>query len=471
NDTLKKRFDFALADTLRQAEHTLSPESENLLAGVGAPFSGPSDIREQLVASDIPWPTVTLSTGKQVRLDDQTYTLNRDAPNRADRKLVFDTFWAEYGKFQNSLGAAYLSHVKADVFRKKARKYPTSLAAALSGNNVPEGVYRTLVAETNKGLPQLHRYFELRRKLLGLPDMAYYDIYPPLVALDKKVTVPEMRGITMDAVKPLGPEYAEIFAKATAGKWMDPLPRPGKKSGAYMNPGAAYDVHPYLLLNLGENYSGLTTYAHEWGHAMHTLLANKNQVYEKSDYPIFTAEIASTCNEELLAAYMVAKAKTKQEKIFYLGQQLEAIRGTFYRQAMFAEFELAAHDRAEAGEGLSGEKFSAIYLDLLKRYHGPKVVVSDTYASEWAYIPHFYNSFYVYQYATCISAASYFAQSIRKGGAKERDNYLSVLRAGGSAYPYDILKRAGLDMASPAPYQAVVATFKDTLDQVEALIA
>ncbi|MEO5493169.1 MAG: oligoendopeptidase F [Sphingomonas sp.] len=471
NDTLKKRFDFALADTLRQADHTLSPESENLLAGVGAPFSGPSDIREQLVASDIPWPTVTLSTGKQVRLDDQAYTLNRDAPNRADRKLVFDTFWAAYGKFQNALGAAYLSHVKADVFRKKARKYPTSLAAAVSGNNVPEAVYRSLVAETNNGLPQLHRYFELRRRMLGLPDMAYYDIYPPLVALDKKVTVPEMRGITAEAVKPLGPEYAEIFAKATAGKWMDPLPRPGKKSGAYMNPGAAYDVHPYLLLNLGENYSGLTTYAHEWGHAMHTLLANKYQVYEKSDYPIFTAEIASTCNEVLLAAYMVAKAKTKQEKIFYLGQQLEAIRGTFYRQAMFAEFELAAHDKAEAGEGLSGEKFSAIYLDLLKRYHGPKVAVSDTYASEWAYIPHFYNSFYVYQYATCISAASYFARSILKGGAKERDNYLSVLKSGGSAYPYDILKRAGLDMASPAPYQAVVATFKDTLDQVEALIA
>lgn len=471
NATLKKRFDFALADTLRQADHTLSPEGENLLAGVGAPFSGPGEIRGQLVASDIPWPTITLSTGKQVRLDDQTYTLTRDAPNRADRKLVFDTFWDEYGKFQNSLGAAYLSHIKADVYRKKARKYPTSLAASLSGNNVPEAVYRSLVAETNKGLPQLHRYFELRRRMLGLPDMAYYDIYPPLVALDKRVTVPEMRGITMEAVKPLGPEYADIFAKATAGKWMDPMPRPGKRSGAYMNPGASFDVHPYLLLNLGENYSGLTTYAHEWGHAMHTILADKYQVYDKSSYSIFTAEIASTCNEALLAAYMVANAKTKQEKIFYLGQQLEGIRGTFYRQAMFAEFELATHDRAEAGEGLSGEKFSAMYLDLLKRYHGPKVAVSDTYASEWAYISHFYNSFYVYQYATCISAASYFAQSILKGGAKERDNYLSVLKAGGSDYPYDILKRAGLDMASPSPYQAVVAAFKDTLDQVEALIA
>jgi oligoendopeptidase F len=467
---LRSRFDFYLADIVRQAQHTLSPEGEVLLAGTSSPFSGSRDIREQLVASDIPWPTVTLSTGKKVRLDDQAYTLNRDAPNRADRKLVFDTFWAEYGAFKSSLGAAYLSHVKADIFRKKARKYPTSLAMFLSGNNVPEAVYRSLVAEANKGLPQLHRYFELRRKMLKLPDMAYYDIYPPLVQLDKKVTVPEMRPIVIEALKPLGREYGALFAKATAGKWMDPLPRPGKKSGAYMNPGAAYDVHPYLLLNLGENYDGMTTYAHEWGHAMHTLLANKTQVYDKSDYPIFLAEIASTCNEQLLAAYMVKQAKTKEEKLFYLGQQLEAMRGTFYRQTMFAEFELIAHDQAEAGEGLSGEKFTAIYLDLLKRYHGPNVAIDPAYAAEWAYIPHFYSSFYVYQYATCISAASYFARSILKGGAKERDNYLTVLKSGGSDYPVEILKRAGLDMASAAPYQAIIATFKDTLDQAEALM-
>ncbi|MGN6819988.1 MAG: oligoendopeptidase F [Sphingomonas sp.] len=471
NETLRKRFDFALSDTLRQAAHTLSPEGEMLLAGVGSPLSGPSDIREQLVASDIPWPTVTLSTGKQVRLDDQAYTLNRDAPNRVDRKLVFDTFWAEYGKFQNSLGAAYAAKLKADVFRKKARHYPTSLAMSLSGNNVPEGVYRKLVAETNKGLPELHRYFELRRKLLGLPDMAYYDIYPPLVRLDRKAELADMRTNTLAATKVLGPDYVEMLGKATAAKWMDPFPRPGKKSGAYMNPGAAYDLHPYLLLNLGHNYEGMTTFAHEWGHAMHTLLANKNQVYEKSDYPLFLAEIASTCNEQLLAAYMVANAKTKQEKLYYLGMQLEGMRGTFYRQAMFAEFELAAHDKAEAGEGLSGEKFSAMYLDLLKRYHGPKVAISDTYASEWAYIPHFYSSFYVYQYATSISAASYFARSILSGGAKERDNYLNVLKAGGSDYPTEILKRAGLDMASPAPYQAIIQTFRETLDACEKLMA
>ena len=327
------------------------------------------------------------------------------------------------------------------------------------------------MAEANRGLPQLHRYFELRRRMLKLPDMAYYDIYPPLVQLGRRFTVPEMRSLTLEALKPLGPDYVDTLGKATAARWMDPLPRPGKKSGAYMNPAAAYDVHPYLLLNLGQNYEGLSTYAHEWGHAMHTLLADRAQVYDKAAYPIFLAEIASTCNELLLAAYMVARARTREEKLFYLGQQLESIRGTFYRQTMFAEFELATHDQAEAGEGLSGDRFTAIYLDLLKRYHGPRVAIDPAYAAEWAYIPHFYNSFYVYQYATCVSAASYFARAILRGGARERDNYLAVLKAGGSDYPTVILKRAGLDMASAAPYRAVVATFKDTLDQAEALMA
>lgn len=469
NDTLEKRFDFYLANVLREAPHTLSPEGEVLLAGTSAPFQGPSDIRGQLVASDIPWPTIKLSTGEDVRLDDQGYTLHRDAPNRADRKAVFDAFWKEYGRFKSSLGAAYVSHIKADVFEMKARKYPTSLAASLSSNNIPESVYRTLVKETNTGLPQLHRYFELRRRMLKLPDMHYYDIYPPLVALDKPVSLAQMRTTVLEALKPLGPDYVKELGAATAAKWMDPLPRKGKRSGAYMNPGA-FDVHPYLLLNLKEDYSGMTTYAHEWGHAMHSLLANKAQVYDKADYPLFLAEIASTCNEQLLVAYMVEQAKTKEEKLYYLGQQLENIRGTFYRQAMFAEFELAAHDKAEAGEGLSGETFTAMYLDLLKRYHGPKVAIDPAYAVEWAYIPHFYSSFYVYQYATCIAAASYFARQILSGGAKERDNYLNVLKAGGSAYPTDVLKNAGLDMASAAPYQAVVAVFKDTLDQAEALM-
>ncbi len=470
NATLKLRFDFYLADTVRQAAHTLSPEGESLLASVGAPLGAPGEISGQLRSSDIPWPTITLSTGKEVRLDSQGYTLNRDAPNRDDRKAVFNAFWTAHGKFKNSFGATYAAKVKSNIFYAKARKHPTSLANALSGNNIPEAVYRTLVAEANKGLPQLHRYFELRRRILKLPDIHYYDIYPPLVSLDRKFTLEQMRATTLEAVKPLGPDYQARIAKATAARWMDPWPREGKRPGAYMQPGA-YDVHPFLLLNLSEKYDGLSTYAHEWGHALHSLLSNATQVYEKADYPIFLAEIASTLNEQLLVAHMLKNAKTKEEKLFYLGQQMENYRGTFYRQTMFAEFELVAHDKAEAGEGLSGEKFNQVYFDLLKRYHGPNLGLEPSYANEWAFIPHFYNSFYVYQYATCISAATFFAQAILKGGAKERDNYLSVIKAGGSAYPVEILKHAGLDMASPAPYQALVADFKSVLDQAEALMA
>jgi oligoendopeptidase F len=360
--------------------------------------------------------------------------------------------------------------LKGDVFEARARSYPGSLAAALSPDNVPEGVYRTLIAETNAGLPQLHRSFQLRRKMLKLPDIHYYDIYPPLVSLERKFTLTDMRNITLKAVEPLGPDYVKRLGAATAAKWMDPLPRPGKRAGAYMN-GAAYGVHPYLLLNLGENYEGLSTYAHEWGHAMHTLLADSAQPFELSDYPIFTAEIASTCNEVLLTEYMLAQAKTNEEKIYYLGMRLEGMRGTFFRQAMFAEFELKMHEMAEAGEGLSGESLTRVYLDLLKRYHGPDFVIDEPYAVEWAYIPHFYSQFYVYKYATSIAAGTWFAHSILNGGKAERERYLDVLRAGGSADPVDIIKASGLDMTGPEPYRGLVADFAATIDQIEKLMA
>ncbi|MGF7155151.1 oligoendopeptidase F [Novosphingobium gossypii] len=466
---LQTRFAYGLRKTMRDAEHTLDAKGEALLAAASSPLSGPETIRQQLFSSDIPWPEVTLSDGRKTRLDAQGYSLTRDAPNRADRKTVMDGFFGEMGKFESSLGAAMAAKLKGDVFEARARNYKSCLAMALAPGAVPEGVYRTLVAETNAGLPQLHRSFELRRRMLNLPDMHYYDIYPPLVSMDRKFTLTDMRNITLKAVEPLGPDYVKRLGAATAAKWMDPWPRPGKRPGAYMN-GSAYGVHPYLLLNLGENYDGMTTYAHEWGHAMHSLLADSVQPYELSDYPIFTAEIASTCNEVLLAHYMLEQAKTKEEKIYYLGMRLEGMRGTFFRQAMFAEFELKMHEMAEAGDGLSGESLTRVYLDLLKRYHGPNFVIDAPYAIEWAYIPHFYSTFYVYQYATSISAGTWFAQSILNGGKAERELYLDVLRAGGSADPVDILKKAGLDMTTPDPYRALVADFKATVDQIEALL-
>jgi oligoendopeptidase F len=464
------KFRFQLEDVVRQAPHTLSPEGEAILAASQTPLSGPGDIRVQMVSSDIPRPTVTLSDGTKAVLDDQGYTLHRGAPNRADRKLVFDQFWASYKAFENSLGAALASQTKGEMFQAKARHYGTALEAALSGPNIPEGVYRSLVAEANNGLPVLHRYFELRRRMLGLDQIAYYDIYPPLVKLDRTFSLDEMRSLTIAAIKPLGADYQKQFAEVSARKWMDPRPRPGKQSGAYMN-GSAYDVHPFLLLNLSDKYDGLTTYAHEWGHAMHTLTANKAQPFETAGYPTFTAEIASTCHEILLANYMIGQAKTKDEKLFYLGQLMENYRGTFYRQAMFAEFQLQIHDLAEKGDGLSGQKMTEVNLDLLKRYHGPKVAMDPAYAIEWAYIQHYFYGFYVFQYATSITAANYFADKLLHGASKDRENYLSVLRAGGSDYGYNILRKAGLDMATATPYQTIVRSFSNVLDQAEKLLA
>ena len=469
NAALRERFAFGLRDTLRQARHVLTPLGEQIMASAAAPLAGPGEIRGQLIAADIPWPTVTLSDGRTQRLDDQGYTLTRDAPDRADRKQVFDEFWKAYGQFRTSLGASLAAKLKGDIFAMKSRGYANSLEMALDGPNIPPGVYRTLIAETNAGLPQLHRYFELRRRMLGLPDMHYYDIYPPLVQLDRTFTLDQMRTATLEAMRPLGRPYVETLSRATAAKWMDPFPRPGKRSGAYMN-GGIYDVHPYLLLNLSDQYDGLSTYAHEWGHAMHSLLAKEAQPYELSGYATFTAEIASTANEQLLFTHMMKNARTREEKLFFLGQQMENIRGTFFRQAMFAEFELKIHEMAEAGEGLSGERFSEVYYDLLTRYHGPNVTMDRAYAAEWAFISHFYRDFYVYQYATSIAAGVAFGRRIEQGGEREAERYLGVLRAGGSDYPTEILRKAGLDMTTPDPYRALVATFKDILDQAEALI-
>ena len=467
---LKKRFAFGLRDTLRLAPHTLSPTEEQLLASAGTPLAGPQDIRDQLASSDIPRPTVKLSDGTEMRLDDQGYTIARQAPSRADRKLVFDKFWASYKAFENSLGASLGSQIKGALFQAKARHYNSALQAQLDAGKVPEAVYRTLIAETNRGLPVLQRYFELRRRMLGLPDMGYWDIYPSLVKSNRTYSLAEMRTLTIDAVKPLGPDYQRQFADVTSKRWMDPLPRPGKASGAYMN-GSAYDVHPYLLLNLSDKYDGLTTYAHEWGHAMHTLLANAAQPYELSGYPTFTAEVASTNHELLLANMMVERAQSKQDKLFYLGQIMENYRGTFFRQAMLAEFQLAINDLATKGEGLSGEKMTAIYLDILKRYHGPKVQIEPVYGAEWAYIPHFFFGFYVWQYATSITAANYFAQKLMHGTPADRQRYLSVLRAGGSDYGYNLLKMGGLDMATAEPYRLIVDSLSKVLDQAEALLA
>jgi oligoendopeptidase F len=466
-----KVFAFQLHDIFRMAPHTLGAEAEGVLAASSNVTGAPQTIYTLLANADLPWPTVTLSDGKQVRLDSQGYTATRDVANRDDRKKVFETFFGKWAEYKKSFGATLAGDIQGTIFNAKARRYPTSVAYALSEHNIPDQVYRTLVEEANKGLPSLYRYFALRKKMLGLPDLHYYDMYVPLVKSDRRYTVADAEKMTLAAVAPLGDDYQKTLAADFAARWMHAMPQPGKKPGAYMNPGA-YDVHPYVLANFTGNYESVSTIAHEWGHAMHSVLADRAQPYETSDYPIFLAEIASTANEMLLEDDLIAKAKTKEDKLFFLNQAVEIIRTTFFRQTMFAEFELKAHEAAERGEALTGDALTGIYLDLLKRYHGDAkgaVKIDDIYGAEWEYIPHFYMHYYVYQYATCLSAAAYFTHAIEAGDTKMRDTYLGVLKAGGSDYPYDILKRAGLDMASPEPYQAMIARLNMLLDQMEKL--
>ncbi|MBC7617942.1 MAG: oligoendopeptidase F family protein, partial [Candidatus Saccharibacteria bacterium] len=363
--------------------------------------------------------------------------------------------------------------LKKDAALAKVRRFPDSLTQALFANNLPRAVYDTLVDQANANLPTLHRYFKLRAKMLGVSDMQYFDIYPPLVSSDLKYPIDESVRYMLASVKPLGDDYVKAMEAGTQARWMDVYPRDKKRSGAYMN-GSVYDVHPYVLLNHNDDYESLSTLAHEWGHAMHSVLSAKAQPFMTADYPTFTAEIASTTNEVLLLDHMLKVSKTDDERMLYLGSALENLRGTFFRQAMFAEFERTVHAKVDKGDSLTGEAFTQIYGDILKRYHGDKegvVKIDNLYAIEWAYIPHFYNKFYVFQYATSISAGNMFADEILKGTPGARNKYLDILKAGGSRYPYELVKSAGVDLASPAPYKAIVARMNAIMDQIEVIQA
>ena len=361
------------------------------------------------------------------------------------------------------------------VFNAKARNHPNALAAALFPDAMPESVYRTLVSEANAGLPTLHRYLRLRKRLLGIEgELEYFDIYPSMFQLDEvpRFSIVDSERITLEALVPYGEEYLDHLRHGFAQNWTDALPRERKASGAYMS-GWAYDVHPYLLLNHNDDYNSLSTFAHEWGHAVHTLLTTQNQPFEKADYSTFIAESASIGSEMLLNDYMVRNARTEQEKLYYLGEGLEAIRGTFFRQTMLSEFELAIHEEIEAGRALSGARLTELYRDLLQRYHGHDqgvMAINPAYCIEWAFIPHFYYNFYVYQYATSMAGAALFTDAIVSEGAPASKRFLDMLRAGGSDYPYEIYCRAGIDMATPAPYRALIARMNRIMDDIETLL-
>jgi oligoendopeptidase F len=472
-DASLKIYRHPLDEILRLAPHTLDSQGESLLAQVGLMSGAGGSAYSILTNADIPWPTIKLSTGEEVRLDASAYTKYRELPNRDDRKRVMDAFFGAFKTYERTAGVTLYSQLKEDAVFAKVRKYPDSITRALDANRLPVAVFDTLIAQTNANLPTLHRYFRLRARILGVPQMQYYDIYPPLVQSDIKFPLAAAKQLVLEAMAPLGRDYVATMDQGFNNRWMDVYPRKNKLSGAHMA-GTAYDVHPYVLMNYNDDYESVTTMAHEWGHAMHSYLANHAQPFVTAEYPIFIAEIASTFDEQLLLDRVLKTAKNDDERMFYLGSALEGLRGTFFRQAMFAEFERNIHARVDRGEPLAGEALTKIYCDILKRYHGTAegvVAIDDAYCVEWAYIPHFYNSFYVYQYATSISASALFSQKVASGEPGALKHYVDLLRAGGSDYPYELVKTAGVDLASPAPYQALVTRMNRIMDEIETILA
>jgi len=465
-------YDYYLRSVLRHGAHTLPPEQEALLAAAAPLMAAPGNIRGVLLDAELPWPTVTLADGTEVTLDGSGYTHYRASPLRADRETVFQAYFATLADFQGTAGAALGAAAQGHWFDAKVRGYDSSIEAALDDEFLPPAVYDGLIAGTNAHLPTLHRYLKLRARILGVDDLAYSDLYVPLVEGGREFPIEEGQALAIASAAPLGDVYTGILKDGFQHRWMDTYPATGKDPGAYMD-GAAYEVHPFVLMNYTGDYLSVSTLAHEWGHAAHSALTNESQPHAKADYATFIAEIASTFAEALLLDHMLKEAKTDEERLLYLGAALEGLRTTFFRQAMFGEFEKALHEKVERDEPVTGEGLSEDYLKLVRRYYGHDqgvTRVDDAYAVEWVYIPHFYYDFYVWQYATSIAASSLLAQDVLDGKEGAVERYLDLLRAGGSDDPYKLLVTAGVDLAQPAPYDAIALRMEKIMDEIEAIL-
>ena len=442
-----KKHAVRLKDTLRIARHTLGAEAEGAIAALSPVINSATQSRTLLATADIQWPTINVD-GKPVKVNTTGYQKLRENPDRAVRKQAFDAYFQAMGQYENTFGSTLNARVEEGVVNARLRKFPSAVAASLSNNDIPEDVYRTLVREANTALPTLHRYFKLRQRLLKLPDLHYYDIYPELFNVERSFPADQAIDIALAAMKPMGEEYQGLLKQALSERSMHTYPAEGKSSGAYQT--GVYGVTPYVFLNHQDNFATMSTFAHEWGHGIHTMLANKNQPYETSDYSLFLAELASMTNEVLLSDYMLKSSKTREERLFYLGAALER------------------------GEALSGKKMTQMYCGLLRKYHGADagvMQIDPQYCQEWSSVPHFYRPFYVYVYATSITGATAFGERILTGKPQERDTFLNVLRAGSSVAPYQLLKSAGLDLATPAPYQALNKRMNAIMDEMETLLA
>ena len=469
-----KAYTFYLRDIARRAAHTLTDGEEKLLADAGPLAASPSNIYTILTNADFPYPTITLSDGKALKIDQAGYSEVRAASNREDRKASMSAFFTALGSFGRTLGMSMNANVQKDLFYARARKYNSNLEAALNGPNIPASVYSRLIDGVNKHLPTFHRYLRLRKRMLGLTDdLHYYDLYAPLVSsVNLRYTPEEAQKLVLEAMAPLGPDYQSTLNRAYGERWLDWYPTEGKVSGAYSN-GGAYDIHPYMLLNYLGQYNDVSTLAHELGHTMQSYFSNKTQPYPTANYPTFVAEVASTFNEALLIDYMLKKIKDTPTRLSLLGNYVEGIKATVFRQTQFAEFEMRMHEMAQKGEPITGDALAKLYLDITRRYYGHDqsvTVVDDYVAHEWSFVPHFYRNFYVFQYATSFTAAEALSTKVLSGDQDATKRYVTFLAAGGSKYPIDLLKDAGVDMTTDEPLNLTIRRMNQVMDEIEKLL-
>ncbi len=470
---LKQLYGMRIDRIKRNKQHTLSPVEEELIAKMSILGNVPNDAFDVFSDAEMPWPHITLSDGQEIELDQTAYSQVRASANRDDRRNAFFAFWENYKRFEGTFGEPMNGNVRQDLFFAKAYKYNSSLEAALHHNNIPVSVYQSLIDNVNRNLPTFHRYLKLKEKLMGLDQLTYYDLYAPAVeGIDLKYSYEEAQQLVLEAIKPLGNDYANVVKRAFNERWIDVYPNKGKASGAYSN-GAAYDVHPYILTNYNGSYDAVGTLIHELGHTMHSYFSNSTQPYPTSRYAIFVAEVASTFNEALLDNLMLNKLTDKKEKISLLMSMLDGFKGTLFRQAQFAEFELAMHQMAQDNKPITGKALSELYGSIVKKYYGDSegvCKVDDAVNIEWAFIPHFYSSFYVYQYSTSFVASQALAEQVLTGGDDERTRYLNFISAGGSKYPIEILKDAGVDMTTSQPFDNAIRRMNKLMDEIEKLL-
>ncbi len=472
-DSRLRDFDFYLEDLIRQRRHKRSDEVEKVIAQASLMAGNASSIYSIFSNADFPYPDVKLSDGNTVTLNNANFSLHRTSSVREDRQKVFETFFGKLAGFERTFGTQLYGNLKKDVFYSRVRKYNNTLESAIDDDHVPEDVYHNLIANVHQHLPTFHRYLQLRKRMLGLEQLHYYDLYAPLVKeVDLKYSVEEAQEIILKSLQPLGQDYVDVVKESFQNRWIDMYPNEGKRSGAYSN-GAIYDVHPYILMNYNGKYDDVSTLTHELGHTMHSYLSNKEQPFAKADYSIFVAEVASTLNEALLNDYLLDTITDPRIRLSILGNYLEGAKGTLFRQTQFAEFELLIHQITERGESLTGERLSELYAELVKKYYGHDEGVchiDDYIRFEWTYIPHFYYDYYVYQYATSFTASQALAEQILTGDSAVRDRFLSFLSSGGSAYPVSLLKKAGVDMTEDRPFRLTIQKINRVMDEMEDIL-